>query len=104
MHERDDQQLLRVYAGQRSEDAFAALVKRHASLVYGTACRKLSNPTEAEEVTQAVFVALAKKAPFLCHRENLASWLHQTTLLECRHHLRTELRRRRREQTAMQLN
>lgn len=103
-HERDDQQLLRAYAGQRSEEAFAVLVKRHASLVYGTACRKLGNAGEAEEVTQAVFVALAKKAPFLCHRANLAGWLHQTTLLECRQHLRTELRRRRREQTAMQLN
>jgi RNA polymerase sigma factor (sigma-70 family) len=104
MNERDDQQLLRAYAGQRSDDAFAALVKRHASLVYGTACRKLGNPAEAEEVTQAVFVALAKKAPFLCHHANLSGWVHQTTLLECRQHLRAELRRRRREQTAMQLN
>src|SRR4051794_4240590 len=104
MNERSDQELLREYAGRGSEEAFTALVRRHTSLVYGTACRKLGNSAEAEEITQAVFVVLARKAAFLCHRENLAGWPHQTALLECRQRIRTELRRQRREEIAMELH
>src|SRR5258706_14435769 len=104
MDERSDQELLREYTGRGSEEAFTALVKRHTSLVYGAACRKLGNASIAEEITQSVFVIFARKAPFLCHRDNLSGWLHQTTLLECRHRLRSELRRQRREETAMQMH
>src|SRR5687768_18562930 len=104
MDERSDQQLLREYVGRGSEEAFTALVKRHTSLVYGTACRKLGDASAAEEITQAVFVVLARKAAFLCHRGNLSGWLHQTTLLECRQRIRTDLRRQRREETAMKMN
>src|SRR5438034_370367 len=101
MQERDDQQMLREYVSRGSEEAFSALVKRHASLVYGTACRRLGDKSLAEEVSQTVFVALARKAVFLCHRSNIAGWLHKTALLECRQQIRTELRRRRREENAM---
>jgi RNA polymerase sigma factor (sigma-70 family) len=104
MDERSDQQLLREYVGRGSEEAFTTLVKRHTSLVYGTACRKLGDKSEAEEITQAVFVILARKAAFLCHRENLGGWLHQTTLLECRQQIRTDIRRQRREEIAMNMN
>src|SRR4051812_47564373 len=104
MQERSDQQLLRAFAAQGSEEAFAELARRHASLVYATAKRKLSDAAWAEEVAQLVFVALARKAPFLCHHQNLSAWLHHTTSLECRNFLRTELRRRRREEIAMNLN
>jgi RNA polymerase sigma factor (sigma-70 family) len=104
MDERSDQQLLREYVGRGSEEAFTALVKRHTSLVYGTACRKLGDKSEAEEITQAVFVILARKAAYLCHRENLGGWLHQTTLLECRQRIRTQIRRLRREEIAMNVN
>lgn len=104
MDERSDQQLLREYVGHGSEEAFTALVKRHTSLVYGTACRKLADKSTAEEITQAVFVVLARKAAFLCHHENLSGWLHQTTLLECRQRIRSDMRRQRREEIAMNLN
>lgn len=104
MDERSDQQLLREYVGRGSEEAFTALVKRHTSLVYGTACRKLGDKSAAEEITQAVFVVLARKAAFLCHHENLSGWLHRTTLLECQQRIRADLRRKRREEIAMNVN
>jgi RNA polymerase sigma factor (sigma-70 family) len=66
--------------------------------------RKLSDASLAEEIAQSVFIILARKAPFLCHVKNLSGWLHQTTLLECRHRIRTELRRKRREENAMELH
>src|SRR5438093_4801643 len=96
-----DQQLLREYVDDGSERAFQSLVQRHVDLVYSTALRRLSDAGYAEEVTQNVFVALARKAPFLGRDVALAAWLHKTTLLETRHRLRTELRRKRREEAAI---
>src|SRR5947208_2038952 len=98
-----DQQLLRQYVDGGSERAFQSLVQQHVDLVYSTALRRLGDAGLAEEVTQNVFVALARKAPFLGRDAPLAAWLHKTTLLEARHRLRTELRRKRREETAVAL-
>src|SRR5438552_1681364 len=98
-----DQQLLREYVDGGSERAFQSLVQQHVDLVYSTALRRLGDAGLAEEVTQNVFVALARKAPFLGRDAPLAAWLHKTTLLEARHRLRKELRRKRREETAVAL-
>ena len=62
MHELDDNVLLRQYAEQNSETAFAALVARHVNKVYSVALRYTRNAYAAEEITQAVFVILAKKS------------------------------------------
>src|SRR5437870_2130052 len=78
----NDQQLLREYLDTGSERAFQDLVRRHVDMVYSTALRRLSDAGWAEEVTQNVFVALARKAPFLGRDVALAAWLHKTALLE----------------------
>jgi RNA polymerase sigma factor (sigma-70 family) len=95
-----DSELVSVYAAQGCEDAFRALVARHVSLVYATALRQVGDPGLAEEITQNVFVVLARKAPRLSGLQTLGGWLHRTTLLEAKASIRAELRRRRREQTA----
>ena len=97
----NDQQLLREYLDTGSKRAFQDLVRRHVDMVYSTALRRLSDAGWAEEVTQNVFVALARKAPFLGRDVALAAWLHKTALLEARHRLRAELRRKRRQETAV---
>src|SRR5438552_8666184 len=99
-----DQQLLREYVDGGSERAFQSLVQQHVDLVYSTALRRLGDAGLAEEVTQNVFVALARKAPFLGRDAPLAAWLHKTTLLEARHRLRKELRRKRRDRKSTRLN
>jgi RNA polymerase sigma factor (sigma-70 family) len=98
-----DRQLLREYAQEGSERAFADLVGRHLDLVFGTALRGVKDERVAQEVAQNVFVMLARKAAWLGGEISLAGWLHKTALLEVRQHWRGELRRRRREQTALEL-
>ena len=90
-------ELLRQYADRNSDEAFAALVARHVNLVYSAALRKTGNADAAGEITQAVFIILAKKAGRLSQRTILSGWLYQTTRLTAKNFLRSEARRQRRE-------
>jgi len=98
MNELTDMVLLRQYFDENSEDAFATLVSRYVNLVYSAALRKAGNPSAAEEITQAVFIILAKKADRLSPKTIFSGWLYQTARLTASTYLRTELRRRRYEQ------
>lgn len=92
--------LVREYAQSGSEAAFAALVSRHINLVYAAAMRQVGNPRQAEEITQAVFTILAKKAGALGRATILSGWLFETTRLTAANLRRGEFRRARREQEA----
>ena len=100
MQPTDDMGLLREYAWGHAEDAFATLVTRHIDLVYSAALRHVGNHHQAEEITQAVFVMLARKARSLGPGTVLAGWLFRTARLTAANYLRTEIRRSRREQEA----
>ena len=97
-----DTELVGAYVRAGSETAFRALVARHVDLVYATALRQVGDPGMAEEITQNVFVALARKAPRFVGVETLAGWLHRAAILEAKTTIRSELRRRRREDAAAQ--
>lgn len=98
-----DRDLLREYIKGGVEGAFQTLVQRHLDLVFATALRGLNDNGAAQEITQNVFVSLARKASWLGGEKSLAGWLHKATLLEVRHWWRGEFRRQRREQTAVEL-
>ena len=100
MHELDDTALLREYVERDSEEAFATLVTRHVNKVYSVALRHTRNPHSAEEITQAVFVILARKSRHLGRRVILSGWLYQTARLTAVTFIRSEIRRARREQEA----
>jgi RNA polymerase sigma factor (sigma-70 family) len=100
---RTDFELLREFVRHSRQPAFADVVRRHLDLVYATALRKVEDPGAAEEVAQNVFAALARKAWQFGPDDSLPAWLYRTALLESREWLRGELRRRRREQTAVEL-
>jgi len=101
MERTDDNVLLHQFAEKRSEEAFAALVARHVNLVYSVALRQVGEPHDAEEIAQAVFIILAKKAGELRHDKAISSWLFQTTRLTANNFIRSEMRRHRREQEAL---
>src|ERR1043166_6531435 len=97
----DDSILLRRYAEERSEDAFAELVQRHLGLVYGAALRQLGGAVHrAEDVTQNVFVELSRQARSLARRSEIVGWLYTTTHHIAAKLMRNERRRQTREQEA----
>ncbi|HTS18905.1 MAG TPA: sigma-70 family RNA polymerase sigma factor [Verrucomicrobiae bacterium] len=100
MHTVDDWQLLREYARNRSELAFAELVQRHLNWVYSAALRQVGDSHLAKDVTQAVFILLARKAGGLGQNTILNGWLFRTTRFVATRALRAEQRRRVREATA----
>jgi RNA polymerase sigma factor (sigma-70 family) len=100
----EDRQLLRQYADHGSEEAFAALVNRHLSLVYSAALRRLGDRQGAEEVTQSVFVLLARKAREIQTDRALAGWLYRTSCYAAARRWRADSRRRRRETNAASMN
>src|SRR5437867_11880180 len=72
-----DAELLQAYAQNRSESAFTELVQRHIDLVYSAALRCAHGDASlAEDITQTVFVELAKKASSLVRHPALAGWLY----------------------------
>jgi uncharacterized protein (TIGR03435 family) len=100
MPDATDMELIRDYTREDSEPAFAEIVQRHVSFVFSIALRHVGIAAQAEEITQAVFVILAKKAGELRPDTVLEGWLYRTTRLTSLSFMRTERRRQFREQEA----
>jgi RNA polymerase sigma factor (sigma-70 family) len=101
----EDAELLRRYAEDRSEGAFAELVKRRVGLVYSVAVRQCGGDVHlAEDVTQKVFTDLARKAAVLAERPVLSGWLYRSAQFAASDVVRSERRRRAREEENQSMN
>jgi uncharacterized protein (TIGR03435 family) len=100
MSDLTDMELVRQYADSKSEAAFAELVRRHINLVYSVSLRYVRNPQDAEDIAQAVFVILEKKAAGLKPGTILTGWLYETARWTSMQFIRTQTRRQHREQEA----
>src|SRR5450432_2000528 len=100
MPDTQDMDLVQEFARHNSEAAFTELVRRHINLVYSVARRCTGNDGDAQDVAQAVFIILARKAAGLRERTLLTGWLYETTRFAAARLLRTNARRHAREQEA----
>jgi RNA polymerase sigma factor (sigma-70 family) len=101
MAEMDDQTLLRQYLLGRDERAFALMVGRYVDLVYSAARRQArGDEALAQDITQTVFIHLARKGGTIRRGEALAGWLLATTRFVALNATRAEARRRRHEREA----
>src|SRR5262245_37218944 len=101
----DDAELLGSYARERSESAFTELVRRRVDLVYSAALREARGDAAlAEDITQAVFVELARKAARVSQHPALAGWLYTCVRRMTANVRRSEDRRQHREQEAHTMN
>jgi RNA polymerase sigma factor (sigma-70 family) len=101
----EDKQLIRQYAAEQSEAAFAELVRRHLKMVYAAALRQVNGDRHlAEDVTQAVFADLARKAKTLQRKGSIVGWLFVSTRFAAANAVRAEARRRVREQEVVMRN
>jgi RNA polymerase sigma factor (sigma-70 family) len=101
----EDTELLRRYAEERSEAAFAEIVRRRINFVYSCALRRVGGDAHlAQDVAQQVFCALARDARALARRTVLGGWLYTTTRFVAAQTVRTERRRHAREQEAGTMN
>src|SRR5262245_6721046 len=96
----DDMELVKEYVRHGSEEAFATLVSRHVSLVYSVSLRQVRDFHLAEEITQVVFILLARKAASLGPKTILPGWLCRAARYTSDNALTIQRRRQSREQEA----
>lgn len=87
-----DTELIDAFVTRADAQAFAAIVRSYTDLVYSAARRQVRDAHLAEEVTQAVFIVLARKASRV-KPELLAGWLITTARLTAMQANRDRLRR-----------
>lgn len=101
--ESTDHALLNLYASAGRQDAFSELVRRHVNVVYAAARRQLASEALAEDVTQSVFLDLAKAARGFDPETPVVAWLHVVTRRTAIDLARRESRQKTREQAAMEM-
>ena len=101
----EDATLLSRFVEDHAEEAFTELVQRYLAMVHATALRRVGGDTHlAQDVTQMVFIALARKASSLRGHVSLAGWLYVSTHRATSAVVRREQRRKQHEASALSMN
>jgi RNA polymerase sigma factor (sigma-70 family) len=97
-----DAQLLQRFAEERDEAAFEVLVWRHGAMVLNVAQRLLRQSIDAEDVFQATFLTLARKASAIRRGTSVGSWLYKVAYRLALRARQTAARRQRFEQPGIE--
>jgi RNA polymerase sigma factor (sigma-70 family) len=97
-----DAQLLHRFAQQRDEAAFEVLVWRHGTMVLKVAQRLLRQSVDAEDVFQATFLTLARKASAIRRGTSVGSWLYKVAYRLALRACQAAARRQRYEQPGIE--
>src|SRR5262249_9619934 len=101
--EESDQALLARFAEHHEEAVFERLMERHGPMVLGVCRRLLSHEQDAEDVFQATFLVLARKAKSIRRRGSLGSWLYGVAYRLALKLRASAARRKARERQASQM-
>ena len=92
--------LIQAFARDRSGQAFAMLVERHAGWIYAAAYRQLGDHHLAEDAAQAVFILLSQRANQMKPRQKLSGWLFLALSYTVKTMQRSRRRRRHHDKLA----
>src|SRR5262245_58089573 len=98
--EQSDGALLGRFVAARDEAAFATLLRRYGPLVLGVCRQVLHDDHAADDVFQATFLVLARKAASIRRHESLAAWLHRVAVNLARTARTSAAKRQRHERQA----
>ena len=100
---REDAELLNAFVTKRDETSFRELVARRIGFVHAVNLRRLRDPHLAQDATQAVFIALARKAASVARCPSVIGWLHRCAFFESLNLMRAQTNRLLRETEAARL-
>jgi RNA polymerase sigma-70 factor, ECF subfamily len=83
----DDAEIVR-RASNGDQDACRELYLRHKGRIFTLACRMTGNRTEAEDLTQEIFVQAFRGLYGFREASSFATWLYRIAINRCRSHLR----------------
>jgi RNA polymerase sigma factor (sigma-70 family) len=92
-----DDELVNRYAHEQDEGAFTELVRRHGPMVLSVCRRVLRNAADADDVFQATFMVLARRAGSIRPAGSVGRWLHGVAFRTAKEALRRAARRRAKE-------
>src|SRR5204863_2254188 len=92
-----DDELVNRYTRGRDEEAFTELVRRHGPMVLSVCRRVVRNAADADDVFQATFMVLARRAGSIRPASAVGAWLHGVAFRTAREALRRAARRRAKE-------
>ncbi len=98
-----DDQLLARFVSTRDEESFAALLRRHGSMVFGVCRRVLANAHDAEDAFQATFLILARRAASVVKREAVGCYLYAVAYHTALEAARAKARRCAREKQVKEM-
>src|SRR5438552_12442460 len=96
-----DRELLERFTQRRDDAAFTVMIERYGPMLLGVCRRALGNLHDAEDVCQAAFLILARKAGSIRTGTKLPNWLHGVACRTAASFKRDQARRLRRERSAL---